>query len=250
MFNLKKVVKARRKLELLTSFIFKLFQINLRYKEKRSDYGIEIFEYFYLPWKSDPEFNKFYEIVNGYTLNPKSRLYTLYDLSKKYLKPDSTFIEVGCWNGGASTIVALADKNESTDYILCDTFSGVVNASSKDTFFKGSEYSDAKISNIKKLELQTQKKYKIVEGNFPNSMLNVNIGKPISFAHIDVDTYTSAKESFNFIINNSIKGAVIVLDDYGGWFTDGVTRFGNELKSNNNYFVLPNHLGQIIIYKI
>ena len=49
MFNLKKVVSARKKLDLVTSFLFKLFQINLRYKENREGYGIEIFEYFYLP---------------------------------------------------------------------------------------------------------------------------------------------------------------------------------------------------------
>ena len=34
MFNLDKVVKARKRLNLITSILFKLFQINLRYKEK------------------------------------------------------------------------------------------------------------------------------------------------------------------------------------------------------------------------
>ena len=56
-------------------------------------------------------------------------------------------------------------------------------------------------------------------------MKNINLTKKISFAHIDVDTYISAKESFDFIMQNAVKGAVVVLDDYGGWFTDGVTKF-------------------------
>ena len=60
MFNLNKVNKARKRLEIITNVLFKLFQINLRYKEKRNDYGIEIFEYFYLPWRSDKKFIKFY----------------------------------------------------------------------------------------------------------------------------------------------------------------------------------------------
>ena len=72
MFKLKKVNKARNRLEKITNFLFKLFQLNLRYKENRSDYGIEIFEYFYLPWRADPEFNNYYNIVSDYTLNPKS----------------------------------------------------------------------------------------------------------------------------------------------------------------------------------
>ena len=81
-------------------------------------------------------------------------------------------------------------------------------------------------------------------------MSKVKLKKPISFAHIDVDTYLSAKESLEFISKNAIKGALIILDDFGGWFTDGVTKFGNELKSDKRYFVVPNHLGQLLIYKI
>ena len=61
-------------------------------------------------------------------------------------------------------------------------------------------------------------------------MNEVKLEQPISFAHIDVDTYLSAKESLEFISINAIEGALIILDDFGGWFTDGVTKFGNELK--------------------
>ena len=49
MFNLKKVKKARKILKIATDLLFKIFQLILRYKETRKDYGIEIFEYFYLP---------------------------------------------------------------------------------------------------------------------------------------------------------------------------------------------------------
>ena len=63
MFKLKKVKKARNRLAKITDFLFKLFQLNLRYKENRNDYGIEIFEYFYLPLRADPEFSNYYNIV-------------------------------------------------------------------------------------------------------------------------------------------------------------------------------------------
>ena len=61
MFHLKKVVKARKRLEFVTKILFNLFQLNLRYKENRKDYGIEIFEYFYLPWRNDEEFNEYFK---------------------------------------------------------------------------------------------------------------------------------------------------------------------------------------------
>ncbi len=250
MFDLKKVTKARKRLYFLTSVLFKIFQLNLRYREKRKDYGLEIFEYFYLPWRTNKEFNFNYDIVKDYTLNPKSRLYTLYEYSKRYLLTDTSFIEVGCWNGGASALVALSNKDKNVDYILCDTFSGVTSVSEKDSFFKGNEYSDSDIKNIKKLESKVNHEFHIVKGNFPSSIENKKNIKPFSFAHIDVDTYDSAKNSFEYISANSLPGSLIVLDDYGGWFTDGVTKFGNELKLNSNFFVVPNHLGQLIIFKL
>ena len=250
MFNLKKVKKARKRLEYLSSLLFKLFQLNLRYKEKRKDYGIEIYEYFYLPWRTHKEFNKSYDLISNYTLNPKSRLFTIYDMSKRYLTEDTSFVEVGCWRGGVTGLVALSNKDKNIDYYACDTFSGVVNTSDKDSFFKGNEYNDTSINAIKELKNIVDEKINTVEGNFPNSMEKINLVKPISFAHIDVDTYISAKESLEYLSAHAIKGALIILDDFGGWFTDGVTKFGNELKSDKQYFVAPNHLGQLLIYKI
>ena len=250
MFNLKKVKKARRRLKFIGDILFKLFQLNLRYKENRKDYGLEIYEYFYLPWKSDTEFNEIYSLISDYTLNPPSRLYTIYDLSKKYLLPNSTFIEVGCWKGGVTGLVALANKNKSIDYFACDTFTGVTKTSDKDTFFKGNEYNDANIEDLIEVGKISNEEFKIIKGIFPESIDKNILTKPITFAHIDVDTYLSAKESFEFIDKNSGKGALIILDDYGGWFSDGATEFGNEIKYMDEYFVAPNHLGQLLIYKV
>ncbi len=250
MFNLKKVNKARKRLEIVTSILFKLFQINLRYKEKRDDYGIEIFEYFYLPWRSDKTFKEVHAKFSDYTLNPKSRLYTIYDFSKIYLTDNTSFIEVGSWRGGVSGLVASTNFEKNIDYFVCDTFQGVANSSDKDSFFKNNEYADAEVSHLKEVETIAGAKFNIIQGVFPGSMENIFIEKPISFAHIDVDTYISAKESFDFIMQNAAKNALVILDDYGGWFTDGVTKFGNELKSDKRYFVVPNHLGQVLIYKI
>ena len=136
------------------------------------------------------------------------------------------------------------------EYYLCDTFEGVVKSSKKDTFFKDKEYSDASIEDVKSATSLINSKVNLVSGTFPESFKNINLKHPISFAHIDVDTYNSAKDSIDFILNNSVKGAVIVLDDYGGWFTDGVTKLGNELIENQQLFAVPNHIGQLILFKI
>lgn len=248
-FNLKKVRKARKRLKLITDILFKFFQINLKYKEKRKDYGLEIFEYFYLPWRVDDKFNEAYDKISEFTLNPKSRLFTIYDYSKKYLLDGSSFVEVGSWRGGVCGLVSLLNTEKKINIYACDTFKGVANASSKDSFFQNNEYSDNSTNYISELNKLSKHNIEIVEGIFPASAKDIDFNKKISMAHIDVDTYISAKESFEFISKAMDSGGLIILDDYGGWFTDGVTKFGNELKENNDFFVSPNHLGQLIIYK-
>lgn len=249
MFNIRKVKRARKILNLLTAFLFKLFQLNLRYKESRKDYGVEIFEYFYLPWKNDKQFINFFNKIEDYTINPRSRLYTIYEYSKFYLNENSTFIEVGSWKGGVSGLVALTNINKNIDIYSCDTFSGVKKSSNLDSFFKNDEYNDANPNDIKKIENIVKTEIKIVEGIFPDSFKNIKLKKPLSMAHIDVDTYVSAKESFEFLSKLLVKDGLIILDDYGGWFTDGVTKYGNQLKNDKRFHVVPNHIGQLIIFK-
>ena len=116
--------------------------------------------------------------------------------------------------------------------------------------FKNNEYNDASYCDVEKVSKIANCDVNIIKGIFPKSMELISLQKPISFAHIDVDTYISAKESLEFITNHALKGAVVILDDYGGWFTDGVTKLGNELKEDKKFFVVPNHLGQMVIYVI
>ena len=151
MFNINKVQRAR-KFKLLTNFLFKLFQLNLRYKENRKEYGVEIFEYFYLPWKKDEDFISYFSKIESFTINPMSRIYTIYEYSKFYLKENSTFIEVGSWKGGVSGLIALSNIDKNIDIFSCDTFTGVKNSTDKDSFFKNDEYNEASTKDIKDLE--------------------------------------------------------------------------------------------------
>ena len=249
MFNIKKVQRARKILSYITNFLFKLFQLNLRYKENRKEYGVEIFEYFYLPWKKDEDFINYFSKIENFTINPMSRLYTIYEYSKFYLKENSTFVEVGSWKGGVSGLIALSNNDKNIDIFSCDTFTGVKNSTNKDSFFQNDEYNEASTKDIRDLESLVGTKINIVEGLFPDSFKDIELNKPLSMAHIDVDTYLSAKESFEFLSRIIIKNGLIILDDYGGWFTDGITEFGNELKKDDNYYVVPNHIGQLIIFK-
>lgn len=68
---------------------------------------------------------------------------------------------------------------------------------------------------------------------------------------MDVNTYKSTKNTFNYIKNKMIKGGVIIFDDYGIYSTDGIKKFINEISKhqNKNYTFVYNFMGQCILIK-
>jgi len=68
----------------------------------------------------------------------------------------------------------------------------------------------------------------ILKGIFPDDFPEVQIDK-LKLCHIDVDTYQSAKDIFDYAWPKMQVGGVVVFDDYGFWTCEGVTKYFNAL---------------------
>ena len=75
--------------------------------------------------------------------------------------------------------------------------------------------------------------------------------KKFKLCHLDVNTYKSTKNSFQFIKNKMIKGGVIVFDDYGIHTVDSIKKFIDEIskKYKKDYSFVYNYMGQCILIK-
>ena len=69
--------------------------------------------------------------------------------------------------------------------------------------------------------------------------------------HIDVNTYKSTKNAFNFITKKLIKGGVIVFDDFGIYGTESIKKFINKISISHNkeFTFIYNFMGQCILIK-
>ena len=112
-FKLKKIKRNRKMLLVMEKFLFFFYQIGNKHREKRSDYGISLFEYFHKPWVNDEVFLDSVKKVENYTLNPVSRLYQVWVHSKQFIREDTAFVEVGSWKGGVSALVSLNLTNSN-----------------------------------------------------------------------------------------------------------------------------------------
>ena len=201
----------------------------------------------YQPWANHAEYLSLYSKIKGNTLVDNYRCWELYSIAKNLKDKEGDMFEVGVWRGGTAAIIGQFIGN-GTLY-LADTFEGVVNAGEKDSMYKGGEHADTSQGMVETLLSETGvKNYTILKGIFPKDTASMMKSDKIKLAHIDVDVYLSAKESFEYIWDKIIVGGAVVFDDYGFWGCEGVT----ELFNNFNYangFKIHNLNGHGIIIK-
>ena len=142
-------------------------------------------------------------------------------------------LEVGVWRGGSGALIARRLAHTEKKIFLADTFQGVVGAGINDSKYVGGEHSDVSISQVKRLmhDLKVENVV-ILPEIFPEETGHLVSG-PLSFVHVDVDVYESAKRVMEFIEPFLSPGAIVVFDDYGFSGCEGVTKIVNELVMKN-----------------
>jgi O-methyltransferase len=204
----------------------------------------------YAPWEGDEEFKNIYSLIKDNTLVDIYRCYELWNFVKDLFTVEGDILEVGVWRGGTGAILCKASENDAKTLVyLADTFAGVVKATEEDTVYRGGEHSDTSAKIVTDLLMKTNAgNFKILNGIFPDDFPNVIIDK-IKLCHIDVDTYQSAKEVFEYAWPRVQVGGAVIFDDYGFWTCEGVTKYFNSLELSNGRKI-HNLNGHGIIIKV
>jgi len=188
----------------------------------------------YAPWVDDSVFVALYERIRGHTLVDIYRCYELWDLSKQLRAVPGDILEVGVWKGGTAAIIGKAASETQPCHLwLADTFGdGVPKAGAEDTRYKGGEHADTSEAIV--LDLLHGlgiSNCTLLRGVFPEQTGQRMDGVRIKLCHIDVDTYQSAWDVFNWVWPRTVPGGIVVFDDYGFWGCEGVTSAVNEMKA-------------------
>ena len=214
---------------------------------------IRLNHYRYAPWQEDLEFAKLYQNIKASTLVDVYRSYELWSLVEQTAKlKEGAFIEIGVWRGGTGALIAkkakLCGLNDTV--YLCDTFTGVVKATSKDDHYKGGEHADVNYDDVinmfKGLGLDN---VKFLKGIYPDDTKSLMTDNKIRFCHIDVDTYQSTKDIVDSIWDMIVPNGIIVFDDYGFHGCGGATVYGNEIQNDKDKIFLYNLNGHSIVIK-
>lgn len=209
----------------------------------------------FAPWNMDLSFQEIYLAGKDYTFVDKYRCFELWTLVEQSGKLSSgALIEIGVWRGGSGAIIAKKAKSIGIPdpVYLCDTFHGVVKAGPNDiTFYKGGEHADTTQEIVEQL-IHGQLKLDnvvILKGIFPDETAHLIPRPQFRFCHIDVDTYQSAKDIVEWIWGRMVIGGMIVFDDYGFKYLEGVTKYVEELRDLPDRLLIHNLNGHAILIK-
>ncbi len=207
----------------------------------------------YAPWMRDIDFNFIFNKIAESTLVDHFRLWELWELVEQTNYIPGDILEVGVWRGGTAALMAwkVQQQNNPCSVYLCDTFTGVVKAGAFDSCYYGGEHSDTSREYVENLMMKfvPDTNIHILEGVFPDQTGLEIKDKKFRLVHIDVDTYQSAQDIFNYIWPNISSGGIIVYDDYGFEFCSGITKHVNDLKSRSDTLVIHNLNGHALVIK-
>ena len=201
----------------------------------------------YAPWLANAEFRSILAVVEEHTLVDEMRLWELFTLSRQVCsKVAGDVLEVGVWRGGSGAILAHALKGMDCHVYLADTFSGVIKAGEFDTAYEGGEHADATVEDVQQLLGRIRAlNASVLVGPFPDET-GPSIDGPLSFVHVDVDVYASARDIMTYVAPRMAIGGAVVFDDFGFYGCEGVTRFVLELTLDPQWIVVHNLNGHAV----
>jgi O-methyltransferase len=218
-----------------------------------TEYGQILPHATYSPWNMDSDFCAVSEIIKDHTLVDNFRCYELWTLVEQSAKLTGDIIEIGTWRGGTGALMAVQAARCGIDgkVYLCDTFTGVVKSSDKDTYYNDGEHADVSLEGVRNL-IDRQlglNNVEILQGMFPEDTGHQVAQNRFRLCHIDVDVYQSASDILDWVWERLVPGGIVVYDDYGFQSCDGIRKHVNEIKSRKDGIVLHNLNGHAIVMK-
>lgn len=190
---------------------------------KRKNHKVFSFDVFY---EHDEHFRRLYEQVHGVTQAPAERAWGLYQLAKFVTNMPGIVVEVGIFRGGTAKLLTLLLPGRN--FYFYDTFEGIPTVDEEhDSPKLLQQFANTKMDAAMQF-VGPGPNIHFVKGVFPATY---TLQEPISFIHIDVDTYITVKAVLNAVYPFILLGGVIVIDDYGLLYP-GVKEAADEFFSN------------------
>lgn len=174
-------------------------------------------------------------------------------IAKDCLAIEGDFVELGCYKGDTSLMLADILRFSEKKLWIYDSFEGLPKKSSEDYSIVGENFKEGELAVSKR-----DVKVRFLKAGFPvpiikkawfNELGDSDLPKKISFAFLDGDLYESIKDSLKLIEDKMSVGGVIVVHDYSNEALPGVAKATEEWMKEKRYELLRYESLAMIVIK-
>ncbi|MBQ3474265.1 class I SAM-dependent methyltransferase [Candidatus Saccharibacteria bacterium] len=159
------------------------------------------------------------------------------ELAKDTLKVAGDFVELGCYKGDTSLLLAEVLKGSAKKLWIYDSFEGLPEKSLEDESvlgvnFKGGELFVTK-REVKERFLRAGLPVPVVKKGWFSELTDEDLPKEIAFAFLDGDFYESIQDSLKLVVPRMNKDGMVIVHDYSNPALPGVKKAVDEFKMTN-----------------
>ena len=160
------------------------------------------------------------------------------ELAKEALGVEGDFVEMGCYKGDTSLVLAEIIQGSGRRLFIYDSFEGLPEKSKEDESvlgdnFKGGELLVSK-KEVKSRFLRAGLPVPVIKKGWFSELSGLDMPEKIAFAFLDGDFYESIRDSLKLVLPRMVPGGVLVVHDYTNPALPGVKRAVGEVFSEFN----------------
>ena len=211
----------------------------------------------YTPFlEDDKEFDDLYwrleaDWFPNWTLDLRWRMWILTRMARQASLLAGNFAEFGSYRGGcAAMILSTCQLPPERRFYLFDTFTGLPEEQLTRRERRrnlGGHYADTSREHVESLLREWREIIEIREGDVFDTLPATETGE-LSLVHMDLNASAPTEAALEYAYPRMVPGAILVLDDYGGWRFEDQRRVIDEFFSDNPEGVtaLPTGQGLVI----
>ncbi len=158
-------------------------------------------------------------------------------VAKDSLVVSGDFVELGCYKGDTSMLLAEVIKQSCKRLFIYDSFEGLPEKSSLDASEAGRDFVKGVLlvtkREIKARFLRAGMKLPVIKKAWFNELADADLPEKIAFAFLDGDLYESICDSLKLVEGKLSEGAVVIIHDYQNEALPGVAKAVDEWLAQN-----------------
>lgn len=163
----------------------------------------------------------------------KTETENIIEIAKKCLEVPGDFVELGCYKGDTSLMLAEVVQNDASKTLfIYDSFEGLPEKSEKDNSPLGENFKEGELlvtkREVKERFLRAGLKVPVIKKAWFSDLETQDLPDKIAFAFLDGDFYESIKDSLKLVGNKMSEGGIVIVHDYNNPALPGVKKAVDE----------------------